>query len=665
MTLNASGPISLAGTTAGESIQIELGGNGSTQMGLNDSNVRALAVVPTGQITMPTDFYGKSNLSATISNYAPNFNRVVNNGSVWLAAHVSESSSDNDVAIYRSTDGVTWTPLNMTQFTMGVPTPTIYPLGGIFYANNQFIVVTNAWNGTATVGYTYTSSNGLTWTLVASGTGNTALLANPLNVAWNGTRYLAVYSGSFRYSTDLITWTNYSFTGTTYNLTYDGTFFIVSGTYGVQVSTTGTSAGSFTSSLSITTGALTWRCRFVGYSGSTYITTNGELVYTSTNLLSWTNVGSLPTSNYGYAVTWDIANNAWLIGGLDFGTSPNTAKIFRSTNNGVSWTAVLSQLEYTAIPSISSISNTIVAGGTNSLLYSTNGTSWTNNLTGYINLNPSCVLYANSTYFVGGSYISGSTLYKAIYSSSDAVTWTLVANFSVASTTTVRGIAVNGTNYVALCSDRSVLTSSNGTTWTNNASVLPANTYTDIVYNSHLGYYAVVGLSGVVYTSTDGLTWTSRTATPTQNWSQIRFLNNYFFAVAGSSYYMVSGDAISWVVTLPTGISGSWTSSSYDGANYIIWNSFASGSNPSVIWQNGNFASLGWNQITSWNVSQVADYGNSKYIAGNYSDIYYSVSLNSAQAKLSLPRKGSYNDIDVNGPKTLLVGSPKMIVVVQ
>ena len=31
MTLNASGPISLAGTTAGQSIQIELGGSGTTQ----------------------------------------------------------------------------------------------------------------------------------------------------------------------------------------------------------------------------------------------------------------------------------------------------------------------------------------------------------------------------------------------------------------------------------------------------------------------------------------------------------------------------------------------------------------------------------------------------------------------------------------------------------
>jgi len=48
MGLNTSGQISLAGTTVGESIEIELGGSGSTQIALNDTNVRTLAGVPSG-----------------------------------------------------------------------------------------------------------------------------------------------------------------------------------------------------------------------------------------------------------------------------------------------------------------------------------------------------------------------------------------------------------------------------------------------------------------------------------------------------------------------------------------------------------------------------------------------------------------------------------------
>ena len=74
MTMNSSGPISLGGTTAGVSIEIENGGNGTTQISLNDSAVRTLAGVPSGAITMPTNFYGKANqFNYTISSNQTNF----------------------------------------------------------------------------------------------------------------------------------------------------------------------------------------------------------------------------------------------------------------------------------------------------------------------------------------------------------------------------------------------------------------------------------------------------------------------------------------------------------------------------------------------------------------------------------------------------------------
>jgi hypothetical protein len=60
VTLNASGPISLGGSTAGQSINLELGRSATAQVSLNESAVRTLAGVPSGAIVMPTDFYGKS-----------------------------------------------------------------------------------------------------------------------------------------------------------------------------------------------------------------------------------------------------------------------------------------------------------------------------------------------------------------------------------------------------------------------------------------------------------------------------------------------------------------------------------------------------------------------------------------------------------------------------
>jgi len=63
MALNSSGPISLGGTTAGQSIALENGGTGTSTISLNDAAVRSLAGVPSGAIIMPTNFYGKSNAS--------------------------------------------------------------------------------------------------------------------------------------------------------------------------------------------------------------------------------------------------------------------------------------------------------------------------------------------------------------------------------------------------------------------------------------------------------------------------------------------------------------------------------------------------------------------------------------------------------------------------
>jgi hypothetical protein len=60
MTLNSSGPISLGGSTAGQSINLELGKSATATVSLNDTDVRTLAGVASGAIVMPTNFYGKS-----------------------------------------------------------------------------------------------------------------------------------------------------------------------------------------------------------------------------------------------------------------------------------------------------------------------------------------------------------------------------------------------------------------------------------------------------------------------------------------------------------------------------------------------------------------------------------------------------------------------------
>ena len=72
MALNASGQISMAGSTVGQSIELELGGNGTTTISLNDTNARTLAGIASGSISL-ADFYGKSTGPTIGGYYAGNY----------------------------------------------------------------------------------------------------------------------------------------------------------------------------------------------------------------------------------------------------------------------------------------------------------------------------------------------------------------------------------------------------------------------------------------------------------------------------------------------------------------------------------------------------------------------------------------------------------------
>jgi len=59
MALNSSGPLSFGGSTVGQSINLELGVSATAQASINATDFRALAGVPSGQISVNV-FYGKS-----------------------------------------------------------------------------------------------------------------------------------------------------------------------------------------------------------------------------------------------------------------------------------------------------------------------------------------------------------------------------------------------------------------------------------------------------------------------------------------------------------------------------------------------------------------------------------------------------------------------------
>ena len=142
MTMNSSGPISLAGTTAGVSIQIENGGNGTTQISLNDTAVRSLAGVttPGSTIIMPTNFYGKSNrvvqtitIASNTANYT--FNKCKITG--YVAGKTCATLKINTgVSVYATSSG-----------SPGLTIPNTWTAGDVVKVTNCGFIVGGAGGG--------------------------------------------------------------------------------------------------------------------------------------------------------------------------------------------------------------------------------------------------------------------------------------------------------------------------------------------------------------------------------------------------------------------------------------------------------------------------------------------------------------------------------------
>jgi hypothetical protein len=96
MTLNSSGPISLGGSTAGQSVNLELGFAATATIAMNTTAVRTLAGFPTAgtQYSM-SNFYGKSNRVAISSTFTTN----TSNASLNLSAISGYSAGKSDITV--------------------------------------------------------------------------------------------------------------------------------------------------------------------------------------------------------------------------------------------------------------------------------------------------------------------------------------------------------------------------------------------------------------------------------------------------------------------------------------------------------------------------------------------------------------------------------------
>ena len=211
MTLAASGEMSLAGTAADRSVQAALGGDGTTQISMNDAAVRALAGEATGPISV-NDFHGKSAAGGITARYirVTGFTRSVSAGpfisqfALYTDANltnliIGQDSNSNPTipqlsASYESssyparragsastTTGwyLAYRTVNVIindwiQYDMGSP----ITIGSIRVRNGYASVSTNYW----ATGFNVEHSNdGTNWTLIQAVTNTTAPTVNTIN----------------------------------------------------------------------------------------------------------------------------------------------------------------------------------------------------------------------------------------------------------------------------------------------------------------------------------------------------------------------------------------------------------------------------------------------------------------------------------------------------
>jgi hypothetical protein len=90
MPLNASGAISIGGSTTGESVNLELNLAATYTSSLNDAAFRTLAAVPSGAISL-SNFHGKSNLQLSYVTYATTTSQTLT---------IPATSQVGDIAVY-------------------------------------------------------------------------------------------------------------------------------------------------------------------------------------------------------------------------------------------------------------------------------------------------------------------------------------------------------------------------------------------------------------------------------------------------------------------------------------------------------------------------------------------------------------------------------------
>ena len=520
------------------------------------------------------------------------------------------------------------------------PEPQGNSIEALVWGNNQFVAVGPA-------GSVLTSSDGSNWTIQSAGTAS-----DLSDIAWNGSRFVAVGEGAIITSADGITWSaqsSGSIYSATYSITWNGSLFVAVGYNTILTSPDGvawtrrtiTSSGwlrhvtwggsqfviyEYPGNILTSADGISWskytdvvsNLSSIVWDGGRFVATGFDGVITSPDGVTWTDTGA--TSSVG-SLIWDGSRyvgigQAGLISSstdaLNWTTqvSNTTERLAAIAWNGsqyvaggssgtilsspdvVNWTQRMPLASVTT-ESLNDIvwngSQFVVVGRTGTILTSPDGDTWTSQDSGVTSLSLESINWNGSQYMVVGS---------DFLTSPDGVNWTIRD-----AGTSAGSVVWDGSQYVVVGAYKKTLTSPDGINWTTH-DITSTVGFNAVAWNGSL-FVAVGGYNAGynIMTSPDGITWTANTNLFSRL-DDVIWANNQFVASGQGGRTLTSPDGLIWTSHYEIeSSSGYLINVEWDGSQYVL--SSAEGhiytSADGVNWARQNTGSGGWISSITWN----------------------------------------------------------------
>jgi len=181
VALESSGTMSIGGSTSGRSINLELGRSATATSSLNESDLRSLAEVSSGAISI-SDFYGKSSsdtfavLSSADADTKDNYVPSLSNGNLTASAGGSSIWHHGRATLGFTTGKWYWeiTPngnamvgveptsedIDRTYFNEGTTAGLATRDGKIWFAGSQVSSGNGDWSDGDTIGFAFNANTG-------------------------------------------------------------------------------------------------------------------------------------------------------------------------------------------------------------------------------------------------------------------------------------------------------------------------------------------------------------------------------------------------------------------------------------------------------------------------------------------------------------------------